>query len=242
MRLVVYQETESTQDLAREWALRGEPEGLAVMALNQTKGRGTAGHSWVSPAGKNLALSVILRPRFSPEEAPLLALMAPISVAEAVESRIGRSAQLRWPNDVMVDGRKMAGILLEAGLNNRSINFVILGIGLNVNSELSDFPTDLRENITSLRIDTGREWDLEDTARDLLKRLELLYERVNREGCGFIPGIWRSRWAHRGAVLTRGGLTFTAEGIDANGALLIRGDNGKLERVISGSSELIWRI
>ena len=240
MRLIIHQEAESTQDLARELAIRGEPEGLAIMALNQTKGRGTSGHSWVSPPGKNLALSMILRPRLAPEEAPLLGLMASIGVAEAIEAGIGRPAQLKWPNDVLVDGRKIAGILPEASLNNREISFVIIGIGLNVNAELSDFPPDLRDSVTSLRLSAGRQWDLEGTARDLLQAMELLYERVKREGCGFIPQLWATRWAHRDARLGRNGLTYTAEGIDADGALLIRSDSGELHRLTSGPSELVW--
>jgi BirA family transcriptional regulator, biotin operon repressor / biotin---[acetyl-CoA-carboxylase] ligase len=240
MRLIIHQEAESTQDLARDAAVRGEPEGLAIMVLNQTKGRGTAGHSWVSPAGKNLAVSMILRPRVAPEEAPLLGLMASIAVAEIVEAGIGRLAQLKWPNDVFVDGKKIAGILPEASLNNRQIGFVIMGIGLNVNAEAEDFPPDLRDFVTSLRLIAGREWDLEDTARDLLERTELLYERVKREGCAFIPDLWNTRWVHRGARLTRNGLAYTAEGIGADGALLIRAENDKLERLTSGSSELVW--
>jgi BirA family transcriptional regulator, biotin operon repressor / biotin---[acetyl-CoA-carboxylase] ligase len=240
MRLIIHQEAESTQDLARELAIRGEPEGLAVMALNQTKGRGTAGHSWVSPPGKNVALSMILRPRLVPEDAPLLGLMASIGVAENVEAAIGRPAQLKWPNDVLVDGRKIAGILPEASLNNREISFVIIGIGLNVNVELSDFPPDLSDSVTSLRLSAGRQWDLEDTARDLLEGMELLYERVKREGCGFIPRLWATRWAHRNARLDRNGLTCTAEGIDVDGALLIRSDSGELHRLTSAPSELVW--
>lgn len=235
MRLVIHQEAESTQDLARELAVRGEPEGLVIMALNQTKGRGMAGHSWVSPPGKNLALSMILRPRFSPEKAPLLGLMASISVAEIVEARIGRPAQLKWPNDVLVDEKKIAGILPEASLNSRQIGFVIIGIGLNVNAEAEDFPADLRDAVTSLRLIAGREWDLQDAARDLLERMELLYERVKREGCAFIPDLWGTRWAHRGVRLTRNGLAYTTEGIDSDGALLIRADNGELERLTSVS-------
>jgi BirA family transcriptional regulator, biotin operon repressor / biotin---[acetyl-CoA-carboxylase] ligase len=240
MRLIIQEEAESTQDLAREWAVRGEPEGLAVMALNQTKGRGMAGHSWVSPPGKNLALSMILRPRFSPEKAPLLGLLASIAVAETVESRIRMPAQLKWPNDVLVDGRKIAGILPEASLNGRQIGFVIVGIGLNVNAELSDFPPDLRDCVTSLRLSAGRELDLEDTARDLLERTELLYERAKGEGCSFIPGLWDARWAHRGAKFTRNGLAYTAEAIDADGELLVRAESGESQRLNSGSSELVW--
>jgi len=240
MRLVIQEEAESTQDLAKECAVRGEPEGLAIMALSQTKGRGAAGHSWVSPPGKNVALSMILRPRVAPENAPLLGLMASIGVAETVEACVKEPAQLKWPNDVLVGGRKIAGILPEASLNNREVGFVIIGIGLNVNSELQDFPPDLRDSVTSLMLIGGKKLDVEETARDLLGRMEYLYERVKSEGCGFIPGLWMTRWAHRDARLTLNGASYTAEGVDADGALLMRADSGELERLAFVESDLIW--
>ena len=130
---------------------------------------------------------MILRPSLAPEEAPLLGLMASIGVAETIEAGIGRPAQLKWPNDVLVDGRKIAGILPEASLSNREISFVIIGIGLNVNAELVDFPPDLRDSVTSLRLCTGRQWDLEGAARDLLEGMELLYGRVKGKGAASFP-------------------------------------------------------
>ena len=241
MRLVVYKQVESTQDLAKDFAVRGEPKGLAIMALEQTKGRGRSGHQWVSPPGKNLALSVILRPHLAPKKAPLLGLMASIAVAETVEAAIGRAVQLKWPNDVLVDGKKIAGILPEASLNNCEINFVIIGIGLNVNARLTDFSPDLSSFVTSLLVlSNGRQWDLEATARNLLKRMDSLCNRVEREGCDFIPNFWSKRWAHRNARLVRASVSYTAEGLDADGALLIRSDDGELERLTSVESELVW--
>lgn len=240
MRLIVHQEAESTQDLAKELAKRGEPEGLAVMALNQTGGRGASGHLWVSPPGKNLALSIIWRPGLAPEKAPLLGLMASIGVAETVEAIIARTAQLKWPNDVLVGGRKIAGILPEASLNNREIDFVIMGIGLNINAELSDFPPDLRDSVTSILLSGGKKCDVEEIARDLLGRMDPLYERVKREGCGFVPDLWAARWVHKDVQVTRNGVSYTATGVDADGALLIRADSGEPQRLTSGPSELVW--
>ncbi len=241
MRLVIHKQVASTQELAKDLAVRGEPEGLAIMALEQTKGRGRSGHGWVSPPGKNLAMSMILRPRLAPKNAPMLGLMASIAVAEVVEAAIGRAAQLKWPNDVFVDGRKIAGILPEASLNNREIKFVIIGIGLNVNAKLKDFPPELRDSITSLLLlSAGTHWDLEATARDLLEGMDSLYHRVEREGCHFIPDLWTTRWIHKNARLIRASVSYTAEGLDADGALLIRSSNGELERLTSAESELVW--
>ncbi len=241
MRLVIHKQVASTQDLAKDLAVRGEPEGLAIMALAQTKGRGRSGHVWVSPPEKNLAMSMILRPRLAPEEAPLLGLMASIVVAEVVEAAIGRAVQLKWPNDVLVDGRKIAGILPEASLNSHEIKFVIIGIGLNVNASLTDFSPDLRDSITSmLLLSAGRHWDLEAIARDLLERMDSLYRRVEREGCDLIPDLWTARWGHKKARLVRASVPYTAEGLDADGALLIRSRSGELERLTSAESELVW--
>jgi BirA family biotin operon repressor/biotin-[acetyl-CoA-carboxylase] ligase len=117
---------------------------------------------------------------------------------------------------------------------------MIVGIGLNVNTEAADFPVDFRNYVTSLLLSSGRPRDLDDAARDLLKNIELLYERVKREGCSYIPELWATRWAHRGAQLIRRALPCTAEGIDTDGALLIRAHDGELLRVTSEESELTW--
>jgi BirA family transcriptional regulator, biotin operon repressor / biotin---[acetyl-CoA-carboxylase] ligase len=236
-RLIIYQEAESTQDLAREMALRGEASGSAVMALNQTSGRGRAGHSWISPPGKNLALSAIFRPRVAPHDAPLLGIAASLAVAETVERRGVPRAELRWPNDVLVNGRKIAGILSEASISGNKVEFVIIGIGLNVNAVKTDFPLDLRSSVTSLLAAVGRHSDLEELARELLSALGNLYDRIDREGCGFVPALWDNRWAHRGVVLVHEGSSGIAQGIDADGSLILRDSQGGLRRITTGDVE-----
>jgi BirA family transcriptional regulator, biotin operon repressor / biotin---[acetyl-CoA-carboxylase] ligase len=233
-RLIVLQETESTQDVARELALSGEPEGVAVMALRQNRGRGRAGHSWVSPEGKNLALSLILRPHATPQQAPLLGLMAGVAVAETLQERRVKSPQLKWPNDVLVSGRKIAGIISEGTIIQNSVVLVIIGVGLNVNVKRTDFPVDLRDSITSVLLATGRQWPLEEAATSLLAHLGSLYHRMNTQGYGLIVPLWDARWAHRGHVLTRGELQGIAEGIDSDGALLMKTRDNRVHRVSSG--------
>ena len=198
---MIHREAESTQDLARELALRGEPEGTAVMALNQTCGRGREGRSWISPAGKNVALSVLLRPPLTPREAVLLGFLASVAVAETVEARGVFRAQLRWPNDVLVQDGKIAGILSEAVFQTGTVPFVIIGIGLNVNASDADFPPDLRTPATSLFLSTGSTADPQEVAEELLENLDTLYGRVKAEGCAFIPPLWQRRWAHKGKIL-----------------------------------------
>ncbi|MBM3298707.1 MAG: biotin--[acetyl-CoA-carboxylase] ligase [Deltaproteobacteria bacterium] len=233
-RLIIRGDAESTQDLAREMALQGAPAGTAVMALNQTRGRGRMGRSWISPPGKNLALSLLLRPTLLPRDAPLLGLLASIAVAETVEDAGVPEARLRWPNDVLVSDKKIAGILSEASMDDRSVEFVIVGVGLNVNAQESDFPADLPTPATSVLMCTGRESDLEQTARRLLGHMDRLYEKLNREGSGFVPPLWESRWAHCGVRLTHKKVTGVGHGIGSDGALLLKTDQGRIERITSG--------
>ncbi len=233
-RLIIHREAESTQDLAKAMALSGEPEGTAVMALNQTRGRGRAGRSWITPIGKNVALSVILRPHLPPRDTVLLGFLASIAVAETVEETGVPEARLRWPNDVLVRDRKVAGILSEAVVSGGYVDFLVIGIGLNVNSRESDFPPDLRTPATSLLMCTGKESDLQDVAQRLLRNLGVHYDRVKSEGCGFVPGLWEMRWNDRGRMLVHEGVVGAGRGLDADGSLVLEQDNGSIVRIICG--------
>jgi BirA family transcriptional regulator, biotin operon repressor / biotin---[acetyl-CoA-carboxylase] ligase len=237
-RLIIYPEAESTQDLAKAAAVNDGTDGMAIMALKQTKGRGRLGHQWVSPPGKNLAISLVLRPAISPQELPLLGLLAAVAVAETVESAGVTEAQLKWPNDVLVKGRKIAGILPEAAVQGDAAKFLVIGVGLNVNVQEDDFPGELQDTLTSLKMCTAKEWDLVEVAQELMRCMDELYARVHKEGCGFIPDLWATRWAHRGKPLVRDGVTGIGEGIDRDGALLLRTDDGSVVRITSGMVDL----
>lgn len=233
-RLVILQEAESTQDVAREMAKRGEPEGTAVVALLQTKGRGRLGRSWISPPGKNLALSLILRPQMPPDEAVFLSLLASVAAAETVEAAGVIGAELKWPNDVLVGGRKIAGILPEAAMLGKTLEFIIIGLGLNVNSVTADFPPELRSSVTSIFLCTGKEANLEEVAREFMSRMSVLHQRLRNEGGRFVAPLWQTRWAHKGCALVHDGVRAVAAGLDHRGALLLRTDDGSLKRVSSG--------
>ncbi len=167
----------------------------------------------------------------------MLGMLASVAVAEVVEAKGVRQVELKWPNDVLVTGRKIAGILSEARMSGRVAEFVIIGLGLNVNSELLDFPAEFRDHVTSLFLCTGLHWDLEQEARSFLERAAALYERVEQEGARFIPRLWMARWAHRGRIMKRDGITGTGESIDDDGALLLRTPDGTLQRIHSGEAE-----
>jgi BirA family biotin operon repressor/biotin-[acetyl-CoA-carboxylase] ligase len=236
-KLIVYEEVASTQDIARKLAQEGDPGPVAVMALRQTSGRGRSGRSWISPPGKNLALSVLLKPKLAPQEAPLMGLLASLAVAAALDAKGVPSVALKWPNDVLVEGRKIAGILPEASVKGNTLEFVIIGIGLNVNSRFSDFPIELHDSVTSVLLATGEKWDVGDAAHGLLQEMDALYDRVNKEGCGFVPSLWETRWAHKGRILTRDGLEGRAEGIGPLGSLILRTTDGRRLEINSGEAE-----
>jgi BirA family transcriptional regulator, biotin operon repressor / biotin---[acetyl-CoA-carboxylase] ligase len=238
-RLVVHEELRSTQDLVRNLALAGEPEGLAAVALRQTAGRGRMGREWVSPPEKNLALSLLLRPDIPPQQGPLTGLAASYAAAEALARLGGINAELKWPNDVIVNGRKIAGILLEARITDERLDFVVIGLGLNLNSELLDFPSELRDKATSAFELTGRRWTSAEAAHVFLEHLEVLYERIRTEGCEFIPSLWKTRWAHRGTRIRRGNVVGIAEDVAQDGCLILRTHSGDAVFVHSGEAEQV---
>lgn len=234
--LVVVESAESTQDMAGKMAADGVPSGTAVMALNQTRGRGRSGADWHSPPGKNLALSVILRPVIEIRHAPLIGMLASIAVATIVDIACESSqAFLKWPNDVLVQNRKIAGILSEARITDSSVEVIVLGVGVNVNSSVDDFPWELRNSLTSMFIVTGKTFDLRMTSERFLQALGELIARVETEGPSFVPRVWEKRWAHKGHTLVRDGIKGTATGIDTDGALLMKRSDGEIVRISSGA-------
>jgi BirA family transcriptional regulator, biotin operon repressor / biotin---[acetyl-CoA-carboxylase] ligase len=234
MELLILNEVDSTQEAAKALAREGKPDGFAVMALAQTAGRGRLGRSWVSQPGKNLTISVILRPTIAASEAPLLGFAAAVAAAETVEHFKVRDVRLKWPNDVLVGGRKIAGILPEAVIRGDALEFIVMGVGLNLNALSEDFPPDLRETATSVIMSGGFAVSPKIAAHALAERLEAICARICREGVGFIVPLWTSRWSHRGVRLEWNGTAGTAESLAADGALLLRRDDGSVTRISSG--------
>ena len=146
---------DSTNLLAAELARGGAEEGTAVLAEQQTAGRGRLGRSWVSPARLNLYCSVVLRPAIPPLEVPRLTLVAGVAVAEAILATAAVPARIKWPNDVLIDGRKVAGVLTELEAEADRVRFVVVGIGVNLNATAGDFPPELRDKATSLALASG---------------------------------------------------------------------------------------
>jgi BirA family biotin operon repressor/biotin-[acetyl-CoA-carboxylase] ligase len=166
----------STNDAAREFAWDGFEEGTAVLAEEQKSGRGTNGRVWFSPRGPGVYLSVVLRPK--PRQAVLIPLVGGLAVRSAIRAATGLETGLKWPNDVIHDGRKIAGVLSESSWTGRHLNFVILGIGLNVGQTLEAFPEEIRASATSVRLAAGVEPDRESLLVHLYRAIDRWYEAM----------------------------------------------------------------
>jgi BirA family transcriptional regulator, biotin operon repressor / biotin---[acetyl-CoA-carboxylase] ligase len=236
-RVFHFFKTDSTNRVAMELGYAGEPEGTVVMAEAQTAGRGRAGRSWHSERGTGLYFTVLLRPRLAPAQAPLLTMLAGVSAHAAIAAQTGLIPELKWPNDLLLNGKKLGGILTEMHAEPNQVRFVIVGIGINVNQE--KFPAELSSIATSIRKESGRSsFRLELLVR-LLTQFESDYNRFLREGPSFVIDRFESvsSFARGRRVRVNTGVeTYlgTTSGLSPEGLLLVARDNGPLTTVIAG--------
>jgi len=231
----------STSELAFRLAGEGAEHGELVIAETQTAGRGRRGRSWASPSGKNLYASLVLRPELPPQRAPELTLLAAVAVAEALRGE-GVEASIKWPNDLQVGGKKIAGILTELSAESDRVHFVVLGIGVNLNAEASDFPPDVTEMATSVMRVTGQRVLRAAFVARLMTLLEQWLSVHAEQGFGPVRARWRALSSTLGREVLvkaeRRELRGVAEDIDLDGALLLRTEDG-VERVLAGDVEQI---
>jgi len=242
--VLFFEELESTNSKASELAREGAVEGTVVIAESQSKGRGRMARSWYSPAGTNIYTSVILRPKLPPQATRTITLATGVALAEAIEDTTGVRPSLKWPNDILISGKKVAGILTEMSSESDRVNHITIGIGINVNIEVADLPGGLRYPASSLKQETGHLTDRTELCRNLYSRLEKWYKVLLSEGSEEIIETWREYFtlvgrevrieSYRGVdaepLVTEG----TCLGIDSEGALLIKDRTGAIERVIAG--------
>ncbi len=225
--------TKSTMELARKDAQAGAPEGAITIAEEQTAGRGRMARSWVSPPGVNLHFTIILRP--AQDQLRYLAVIAPLAVCLAIEETTGLFPRIKWPNDVLIDSRKVCGILPESELSGDEVLFALVGIGINVNLDVAGYP-EIREIATSLRAELGREVSREEVLAATLNHFEMLYEALRRGEV--VSTGWKKRLDTLGRpvrVQGAGGiLEGTAVDADSDGALILRRDDGSHVRVDAG--------
>jgi BirA family biotin operon repressor/biotin-[acetyl-CoA-carboxylase] ligase len=224
----------STNDVARDRARAGRPQWTVVLADQQTGGRGRQGRAWASPRG-GLYLSVVLRPRT--EAAALLPLAAGVSVADVAKEH-GVLAELKWPNDALVHGRKLAGILAEASSGPGGVEWVVLGIGINVTLDVARLAPPAADVATSLQLEAGRAPELEEVAAGVLSRLYVWYDALQTRPTSVVEA-WRARavrWWGAPIQVKTAGEVFRGQlhDIDESGALIVDLEGGGFRRVLAG--------
>jgi BirA family biotin operon repressor/biotin-[acetyl-CoA-carboxylase] ligase len=235
-------ECHSTQDLANELARGGGTEGIVVITENQTQGRGRKERSWISKQGMGICLSLILKPSVKPSQIVQIPLIAGVAAARAISAETGLKPSIKWPNDILIGNKKVAGILTEMSCEVDRINYVILGIGINVNTIEKDFPESIRDIATSLCAECGRKISRVAIVQRFLIELEKEYRLYLADGFESIRHEWKSLSNTIGAQveITDGGERLRGEvlDIDADGFLMLKTNAGKVKRIVAGDVSL----
>jgi BirA family biotin operon repressor/biotin-[acetyl-CoA-carboxylase] ligase len=241
--LVFLPEVDSTNLEASRRARQGAPEGMVVLADSQSRGKGRRRRSWSSPPGVNLYFSIILRPALAPAKVTQIPLLAGLAVARALTRVSGIEARIKWPNDILLQGKKAAGVLAEMEEEGKEDFFIVLGIGCNVNWEKERMPPELQRTATSLQEETGRKFSRGQVAGKIFEQFENAYRSFLRGN--FSPRLraeWNTlSWVNgKQVTISSGDQEFSGEalGIDETGALLIRNRRGEIQPVIAGDVSL----
>jgi len=227
---------ESTNDLARDLASRGTPEGTLVLAEEQVAGRGRQGRKWHAPHGSSLLMSLVFYPKLEPSQVQRLTMACSLATAEAITETAGLPVGLKWPNDLLVKGRKVAGILAETSITGQNVVFVVVGMGINVNFERAAL-RDVAPQASTLASEAGHSISRGTLLRAILQQIEAWMPAI------YQPDTLREAWSRRlrtlgneVTVTSRGGNTVhgIAEGVDSDGALRVRDKQGHLHRLLAG--------
>ena len=243
--VVSFPETDSTNVQARRLAEDGALEGTVVVSDRQSAGRGRLGRRWESPFGVNLYCSIILRPDIPVQQAPQLTFLSAVAVAETLNKLCDLSAEVKWPNDILVNGAKISGLLNEMSAETEQIHFVILGIGINLNMTADQFPDDLNYPATSALLETGKIVDRLKFLRTFLQCLDGYYSEFLQEGFAPIRRRWESLCdmmnlqvdVDQGSGTLRGKVV----GLDPEGALRLQLDDGQVKRILAGDVRPVIR-
>ncbi len=238
-----YREIDSTNNRARILASEGYPEGTIVVAEMQSAGRGRRGRSWYSPAGQGIYVSVILRPLLPLKEISRVSLVTAVAVAETVQSELHLQPRIKWPNDILIEGKKIAGILSEAVTDIDGIEYIVAGIGLNVNNQILDFPADFRTPATSARAENHRPDSRIRVLQGLLLHLESYYKDLRAGNFTHVLEKGRSLSMVIGREVrldtVNGFIVGEAIDIDDSGFLLLRHRQGTIQTIMSGEISIL---
>ena len=242
-RHIHYEESvDSTQKIAHRLVQDEAPEGTIVVAEEQVSGRGRMGRNFYSPKYTGIFMSVILRPNIPPPKAPQLTLITAVAIVQAIEEMLEISPQIKWPNDILINGKKITGILTELIADADRIQSIIIGIGINVNQEQKDFPDELKEIAGSLAIACKKQIKRSELIQHVLMKLEQLYLLYLEKGFYPIKLMWESYAISVGREITARTLTGSihgfAKGITEDGVLLIEDAAGKVHEIYSADIEI----
>jgi BirA family transcriptional regulator, biotin operon repressor / biotin---[acetyl-CoA-carboxylase] ligase len=240
-KIIYHESISSTQTIAHQLAYEGTEEGTVVVADEQGKGKGRLGRVWHSPKGTGVWMSVILRPNIPPQQAPQLTLLAAVAVVKGIKEAVGLDCEIKWPNDILIHGKKVVGILTELQAEADRIQSVIIGIGINVN--VKEFPEELKAKATSLFVEkNGKEINRAELIQRILEQTETLYNQYLKDGFTVIKLIWESYAVSLGkkikATTINGSIEGFAKGITEAGVLLVEDDNGKIHQIYSADIEI----
>ncbi|ASK63356.1 biotin--[acetyl-CoA-carboxylase] ligase [Virgibacillus phasianinus] len=232
----------STQHLAHQLASEGAPHGTIVIADEQTKGKGRMNRSWYSSKHKGIWMSIIVRPEILPYMAPQLTLLAATVLADVLDAQLGVKPQIKWPNDLLINQKKTAGILTEMQAEQDQIQYIVLGMGINVNHTSDDIPDELRNKATSIYIESKQERSIKDVIQQILQAFEPAYEHYIKHGFSDTKDKWESYGFKIGQEINintmRNSWTAKFNGIASDGALLIENDDGQIKKMYS--AEIDW--
>ncbi len=242
-KIYYFPEIGSTNDEAFRLGVEGEPEGTVVIADSQTQGRGRMHRIWHSPAGSNIYTSFILRPHLPPEAAPQISLVAGVAVAETLTQYCPGKIELKWPNDVLVKGKKICGILAQMKTVAEDVDFVVVGIGINVNIRENQFPAEILEIATSLSLETGQEISRQDLIIRLFENFAKWYKKLLQNGFTAIKEKWLNLAPMIGQnvqiVHFKETVTGKAIGIDDAGSLIIVTVQGEKMVINAGDATIL---
>lgn len=240
--LVHMGEVASTNAEAKKLAREGCPEGTVIIAETQNGGKGRLGRVWFTPWSRGLWFSMVLRPPVNLIDTPQITMVAAVSVATAIREHTGVAAGIKWPNDILVDGKKVCGILVELNAEMDRVNFMVAGIGLNVNIKKDEFPPELENIATSLEIESGQHIYRVPLLRSLLQHFESWYYRWLNEGFAIILKNWRQLCVTLDCPVTVHTIKESYSGyafdVDDTGALLVRTEDGAVQRLVAGEVTL----
>ncbi|WP_042346445.1 biotin--[acetyl-CoA-carboxylase] ligase [Bacillus massiliigorillae] len=237
-----YDCVDTTQRIANELANTTGVEGTIVVADEQTAGKGRLARQWHAAKGKGIWMSILLKPNIPIHQAPKLTLLTAVAVVQGIKEVTGITPQIKWPNDILLNGKKITGILTEMQAEADGIHSVVIGVGINVNQQIEDFSPELRDIATSLLIENGQMLSREELICSVLYHFEELYATFQRDGFASIKALWESYAINMGKTITattaQGRITGIALGITEDGVLLLKDADEKVHSIYSADIEI----